>query len=93
MNRSLISTVLLLFFFVWTSPAQAQDPERQVLARVRLSTEPGAAAGCTPLGRVSDDSLKDLRRKIVKMGGNTAILADRFRESIEAAAGSAAATR
>jgi hypothetical protein len=32
------------------------------------------ATGCTRLGLVSDDSVKDLRKKIVRAGGNTAIL-------------------
>ncbi len=54
-------------------PADADD-ENAAMARVRLSTEGGAAAGCIGLGRVSDNSIKGLRRKIVRLGGNTGIL-------------------
>jgi hypothetical protein len=60
---------------VWVSGARGQPhPETLAMARVRLSTEPGVAAGCTRLGLVSDDSVKDLRRKIVRAGGNTAVV-------------------
>jgi hypothetical protein len=44
------------------------------MARVRLSTEAAAAKGCTRVGAVSDDKVKDLRKKIVREGGDTAIL-------------------
>lgn len=44
---------------------------------VKLTTEPGLAAACTRLGSVSDDSLKDLRRKIVRSGGNMGVLSFR----------------
>ena len=57
------------------SPAFAQDAEKIAMARVRLTTEPGLTQGCTRIGPARDDSIKDLRRKIVKMGGNTALMA------------------
>jgi hypothetical protein len=41
---------------------------------VRLSTEAAVAKGCTRIGAVSDDRVKDLRKKIVREGGDTAIL-------------------
>ena len=44
------------------------------MTSVRLSTERAAARGCTPITKVSDDSIKDMRRKIVRVGGNLAIL-------------------
>src|SRR5262245_25167978 len=56
------------------TPARAQDAERLAMANLRLSTEPGIGRGCTRIGFVSDDSLKDLRRKIVRTGGDTAVL-------------------
>ena len=56
------------------SAAAAQDYERVMMARVRLTTDPNTAAGCTPLGAVADDSVKDLRRKILRMGGDTAVV-------------------
>jgi hypothetical protein len=55
-------------------PARADDAERIALARVRLSTEATAAAGCTQVGLVKDDSIKDLRRKILRAGGDTGVL-------------------
>lgn len=60
---------------VGVSSAWAEDElERMAMTRVRLSTEAAVAAGCTRIGRVSDDSIKDLRKKIVRAGGNTAVL-------------------
>ena len=55
-------------------PAAAQDPERLALARLRLTTDPALTRGCTRIGAVNDDSVKDLRRKIVRAGGNTALV-------------------
>ena len=56
-------------------PAVAQDLEKIAMARVRLTTDPGLTQGCARIGPARDDSIRDLRRKVVKMGGNTAILA------------------
>ncbi|HKA62061.1 MAG TPA: hypothetical protein VKH83_06520 [Methylomirabilota bacterium] len=55
-------------------PVLAQDTEKIAMSRVRFTTEPGLTQGCSRLGSVRDDSLKDLRRKVVKFGGNTALL-------------------
>jgi hypothetical protein len=55
------------------APAWADD-ELSAMARVRLTTEPALAAGCTRIGAMSDDNIKDLRRKIVRAGGNTAVI-------------------
>jgi hypothetical protein len=57
-----------------TSIATGDDGEHLAMARVRLSTEAGVARGCTRIGAVSDDRVKDLRKKIVREGGDTAIL-------------------
>jgi len=59
------------------SPARAQDPEHWAMAHLRLTTEPTVAQGCARIGAVSDDSLKDLRRKIVRAGGNIGLLSFR----------------
>ena len=56
------------------SPASAEDPERVAMAHVRFTTDPSVTASCSALGQASDDSVKDLRRKIVRAGGNTALL-------------------
>ena len=60
---------------VSVSQAWQEEAEKALLSRVHLTTERAVAAECTRLGMVSDDSLKDLRRKIVKAGGDTAVLA------------------
>jgi len=57
-----------------TPIATADDGENLAMARVRLSTEAYVAKGCTRIGAVSDDRVKDLRKKIVRGGGDTAIL-------------------
>jgi hypothetical protein len=54
--------------------ADAQDLEKIAMARVRLTTDTGLIHGCGRIGSAHDDSVKDLRRKIVKMGGNTGLL-------------------
>ena len=54
--------------------AGGDDAERLAMRRVRLTTEPAATSHCARIGAVSDDSVKDLRRKIVKAGGDTALL-------------------
>jgi len=54
--------------------AAADDAERITMSRVRLTTEAAVTKGCTRLTLVSDDSVKDLRRKIVRVGGDTALL-------------------
>ena len=70
-----VAGMLLLLLAALAGPAGAQDLEKIAMARVRLTTEPGHAQGCSRVGTARDDSIKDLRRKVVKMGGNTALLA------------------
>ena len=75
MNRQATCVAgMLLLLTALTGPAAAQDAEKIAMARVRLTTEPGLTQGCSRIGPARDDSVKDLRRKIVKMGGNTAVL-------------------
>jgi hypothetical protein len=64
----------MLLLTALAGPAAAQDAEKIAMARVRLTTEPGLTQGCSRIGPARDDSIKDLRRKVVKMGGNTAVL-------------------
>jgi len=54
--------------------ASAQDATRMAMARVRLTTDPKLPVGCTTLGTIDDTSVKDLRRKVVRLGGDTALL-------------------
>src|SRR5437879_11682456 len=67
-----ISFVLLLT--LTAIPAWADEAENFAMAHVRLSTEPTMATGCLRVGQVMDDSVKDLRRKIVKTGVDTGSL-------------------
>jgi len=71
MKKAVAFTALLMV--VATLPAGAQD-ERAAIARVRLTTDPAVPVGCTRIALVRDDSIKDLRRKVVKAGGDTALL-------------------
>jgi hypothetical protein len=64
----------IVLVLVSASAAAAQDAERLAMARVRLTTDPAVTRPCTLLGSVSDDSVKDLRRKIARSGGDTALL-------------------
>jgi hypothetical protein len=57
------------------SRAWQEEAEKAALSRVRLTTERAQAAECTRIGVVSDDSLKDLRRKIMRAGGDTGVIA------------------
>ena len=70
--------------FIWGVPypygypppyyAWAEEAERRAMAQVLLTTEAPLLSGCTRIGLASDDSVKDLRRKIVRAGGNAAVL-------------------
>ena len=66
---------LVLALVVLAGPARAEDAERVLLGRVAFTTEATLVQGCTLLGRVKDDEVKDLRRKVVRMGGDTAVVA------------------
>jgi hypothetical protein len=50
------------------------EQENKAMAAVFLTTEPAMVSGCTQIGRSGDDNVKDLRRKIVRGGGNAAVL-------------------
>ena len=69
-----LAGVLLTMSAPIVSGARAQDLEKLAMARVRLTTDAGLTQGCGRIGSVHDDSVRDLRRKIVKMGGNTALI-------------------
>jgi hypothetical protein len=56
-------------------PAFGQSAaEKAAMFAVRLTTEASVLADCERTGRVSDDSIEDLRKKIVRTGGNAALL-------------------
>jgi hypothetical protein len=54
------------------APASAQDYEK--MRQVKLTTDPVDTYRCAKLGVVRDDSMKDLRKKIVRAGGNVGLL-------------------
>jgi len=64
----------MLIVLLTASVAAAQDATRMAMGRVRLTTDPKVPVGCTTLGTADDTSLKDLRRKVVRLGGDTALL-------------------
>ena len=68
--------LILAILIVLLAPdlAAAQDAMGLAMARVRLTTDPKVPVGCTTLGTVDDDSVSDLRRKVVRLGGDTALL-------------------
>jgi hypothetical protein len=67
---ALALTIVGLASLAWAD----DDGERIAMASVRLSTERAVARGCTPITKVADDSAKDLRRKIIRAGGNVGII-------------------
>jgi hypothetical protein len=65
-------------YYPYYPPGPYYDPqaeaERRAMAQVRLTSETALLSGCTRLGSVKDNDVKDLRRKIVRAGGNAAAL-------------------
>jgi hypothetical protein len=77
MRRAARATALAATVCVLAAVAAARaedDSERVLMGRVRLTTEPAMVRGCARLGTISDDSVKDLRRKVVRSGGDAALL-------------------
>src|SRR5262249_43524982 len=66
-----ISGAVLLLVAAGFSQAGAEDVEHFAMSHVRLSTDPRIASGCARVSRVTDDSLRDLRRKGGRSGGHT----------------------
>src|SRR5262245_3527755 len=73
MMRGVVVATLLLALAP-LSAAAVDDAERYAMSRLRLTTEAARTKGCQLVGSVSDDSVKDLRRKILRLGGDTALL-------------------
>ena len=70
-----IPVLLAAAVLVLAAPAAAQKSERAARDRIAFTTDPTLTLGCTLIGRVKDDDVKDLRRKIVRLGGDTAVVA------------------
>ena len=71
MRSSITASALLVLALPSTVLADAEDT---AMARLRLTTDSSMTRGCTRVTSVRDDSLKDLRKKVVKAGGDTALL-------------------
>jgi hypothetical protein len=65
---------LAAWLLVTPAVAGAHDPERSAMSTVRLTTEATATTQCARLGLVRDNSVKDLRKKIVQVGGDTGLV-------------------
>jgi hypothetical protein len=65
---------LVLVLAPLSSAVADDDGERYAMSRLRLTTEASRTRGCALVGSVSDDSIKDLRRKMLRLGGDTALL-------------------
>ena len=68
------SAVLALGALLAGSAPAVADHDNAALSRVRLTTDPTVPVGCARIGIVRDDSIKDLRCKVLKAGGDTALL-------------------
>jgi hypothetical protein len=73
-GKPIFGCAFLLTLVASVSRAWGQDGDTFAMAHVRMATDQAIASGCVRVGRVGDDSLMDLRRKIVRAGGNTAVL-------------------
>jgi hypothetical protein len=68
------ATLVALALVGIVSTAGAQDAVYRTTTRLQLVTDPALTRGCVPLAVASDDSIRELRNKIVGAGGNTALL-------------------
>jgi len=71
MRRALLAIVVLL---AMTPSAWGQAFDRQTLLRVLLATDARQVAACERLGILSDTSPEDLRKKIIRMGGDAGLV-------------------
>ena len=72
-----MSTRAMTFLLVvaFAGPAFGQGvSEKVAMFAVRLTTEAPVLSSCERTGRVSDSSMEDLRKKIVRAGGNAGLL-------------------
>jgi hypothetical protein len=67
-----MSLPVVLLLFVLAGPVFAA--EKVAMFAVRLTTEASVLSGCEVTGRVSDSSMEDLRKKILRSGGNAGLL-------------------
>ena len=71
---SLPAAVFLLLFVLAGPAFGGSAAEKVAMFTVRLTTEASVLSGCEVTGRVSDSSMEDLRKKIVRSGGNAGLL-------------------
>jgi hypothetical protein len=70
-RRALLGFVVLL---ATSPPAWGQAFDKQTLLRVLLATDARQVAACERLGVVSDTSPEDLRKKIIRLGGDAGLV-------------------
>jgi hypothetical protein len=74
-RRVRLGAALAVILASHTVSVRANDREKVAMARLRLTTEAQTLApNCTLVGTVKDDSMEDLRKKIVRAGGDTGLL-------------------
>ena len=74
-RRVRFGAVLAVILASHAVSVRANDREKMAMARLRLTTEPQTLPpNCTLVGTVKDDSMEDLRKKIVRAGGDTGLL-------------------
>ncbi len=72
--REKMAAVGLLVALFILLPASVRAGEEIAIPGVRLTTEASAVQSCTFVGTVVDDSVNDLRKKIIRAGGNSGLL-------------------
>jgi hypothetical protein len=72
MRRASLAIAMVL---VMAPAAWGQPIDRQTLLRVLLATDARQVAACQLIGIVSDTSPEDLRKKILRMGGDAGLVA------------------
>jgi hypothetical protein len=74
LTRTMWGLTVPAFMLMSGGPAWGNPAEKAALIRVLLTTEARLVAGCDRVGLVSDDAVEDLRKKIVRSGGDTGLL-------------------
>ena len=75
--RSLMRNVTAVLFLALALVVLSSfwvSADGRMVPPVRLTTEPDAVQSCEFLGTVDDDEIKDLRKKIIRAGGDTGLL-------------------
>src|SRR5215470_5302773 len=66
--------IVATFALALAGCASTLPEERARAARVRIVKDADAVRGCEAIGLVTDDDIQDLQRKVLRMGGDTALV-------------------